>query len=292
MTEQTTSPRIPRELRERIPGSNEPVSTAGSGPIGIEGLGPLPKFRGTAEILGVMAVFAVVFFGLQAALVSTHTPDYVFPRPFSVVVTLTTKFGVLYASYLWVTVQELLIGFAIGSTVGVVLAAVITQRPFLEKLIVPYILILITTPMIALVPFLMLKFGFGSTPKIIAVALASGPMVMINASTGFRRTDLAKIALARSYGASTWQIFYKIRLPFALPMILVGYMVGCIFGLLTAVGAEMVGGGGGLGQRLVYFSSLLQMPAFGGAVVLISALGIVIYVIFYFIAKRWTNWQT
>ena len=57
---------------------------------------------------------------------------------------------------------------------------------FAEKIIAPYILILVTTPMLALVPLLILRFGFGYTPRIIAVALACGPMVMINAATGFR----------------------------------------------------------------------------------------------------------
>ena len=89
------------------------------------------------------------------------------------------------------------IGYAIGAAIGIVLAAVITQFPFFEKIITPYILLLVTTPMIALVPLLIQKMGFGMEPRIIAVALASGPMVMINSATGFRRTDLAKIALAR-----------------------------------------------------------------------------------------------
>ena len=122
--------------------------------------------------------------------------------------------------------QEFLIGLAIGSTVGLLLAAVITQKPFVEKVVAPYIIILVVTPMLALVPFLRLSSGPGMWPIIVAVALASGPMVLINAATGFRRTDLAKIALARSYGASTFQIFRKIRFPLALPMIIVGYMVG------------------------------------------------------------------
>jgi NitT/TauT family transport system permease protein len=118
-------------------------------------------------------------------------------------------------------------------------------------------------------------------------------MVMINAATGFRRTDLAKIALARSYGASTLQIFWKIRFPLALPMIIVGFMVGSIFGLLTAVGGEMVAASeaGGLGQRLVYFSSLARMENFGAVLFIIAALGITIYVIFYFVGKRWASWE-
>jgi NitT/TauT family transport system permease protein len=190
-----------------------------------------------------------------------------------------------------ITLIELLSGFAIGASIGLILAAVITQVPLMEKIITPYILLLVTTPMIALVPLLILVFGFTLTPRIIAVALASGPMVMINAATGFRRTDLAKIALARSYGASTLQIFTKIRFPLALPMIIVGLMVGAIFGMLTAVGAEMVGGKNGLGNQLMFWSSMVKMENFYAIILLLALMGVSIYVIFYWIGKKWAGWQ-
>ena len=128
-------------------------------------------------------------------------------------------------------------------------------------------------------------------PSEIAVALASGPMVMINAATGFRRVDSGKIALARSYGASTLQIFWKVRAPMALPMIFVGLMVGSIFGLLTAVGAEMVGGGFGLGNRLTSYSSMIQMPQFFAVVLILSILGILIYVLFFLLGKKFASWE-
>jgi NitT/TauT family transport system permease protein len=190
-----------------------------------------------------------------------------------------------------ITLIELLSGFAIGASIGLILAAVITQVPLMEKIITPYILLLVTTPMIALVPLLILVFGFTLTPRIIAVALASGPMVMINAATGFRRTDLAKIALARSYGASTFQIFTKIRFPLALPMIIVGLMVGAIFGMLTAVGAEMVGGKNGLGNQLMFWSSMVKMDNFYAIILLLALMGVSIYVIFYWVGKKWAGWQ-
>ena len=198
----------------------------------------------------------------------------------------------LLAPHIGVTLAELLIGFAIGASIGFVLAAIITQFPFVEKIVAPYILLLVTTPMIALVPLLILRLGFGLEPRIIAVALASGPMVMINSATGFRRTDLAKIALARSFGASTFQIFLKIRIPMALPMVIVGLMIGSIFGLLTAVGAEMVGGSSGLGNRLAYYSSLIQMPQFFACIVILAAIGISLYVLFFWIGKRWASWES
>jgi NitT/TauT family transport system permease protein len=283
---------VPTELRDEIPTFDSKAS-GDHGPIDWTGLTSIRTAKSAMEIGGIVGLFALVFFGLELILRWTNTPTYVFPRPIAVVKTLGNEFTGVYAHHLWVTMYEFLSGYAIGAAVGLLLAALITQKPYAEKVIAPYVLIMVTTPMIAFVPFLRLKLGFGSWPLIIAVALAAGPMVMINSATGFRRTDLAKIALARSYGASTFQIFRKIRFPLALPMIIVGFMVGSIFGLLTAVGGEMVAASeqGGLGERLVYYSSLARMDEFGAVILIIAALGVSIYVLFYFIGKRWASWE-
>ncbi len=286
---------VPTELRDEIPRFEETPARRDHGLIDWSGLTSIRTAKSALEIGTIVAVAFAVFFGLQKILEWTHEPEYVIPRPISVVRALTTNFGLQYGHHLWVTLQEFLMGTAIGSSIGLVLAAVITQKPFVEKVVAPYIIILVTTPMVALVPFLRVSIIKGLTiwPIVAAVALASGPMVLINAATGFRRTDLAKIALARSYGASTFQIFRKIRFPLALPMIIVGYMVGSIFGLLTAVGGEMVAASekGGLGHQLMFFSSLIRMPEFGAVIVLIAALGVSIYVVFYSVGKRWASWE-
>jgi NitT/TauT family transport system permease protein len=182
-------------------------------------------------------------------------------------------------------------GYVVGASIGLFLAAVLTQIPYLEKIITPYILLLICTPTLALVPLLMLKLGFNIWPRIIAVSLASGPMVMINSVTGFRRTDLAKIALAKSYGATTFQIFKMIRFPLALPMIIVGLLVGGIFGLITAVGSDMVGGKIGLGNKISYYSSLARMAHFFAIIIMVAIIGISIWIIFSRVGKKWASWQ-
>ncbi|TIU45343.1 MAG: ABC transporter permease [Mesorhizobium sp.] len=249
-----------------------------------------PGIKSGKEVAAILAVAVFIIGGIELALRLFHVPLYIMPPPSSIAYALFDEFP-LIAPHLGYTLVELVSGFAIGAVIGLVLAAVITQFPFAEKIVAPYILLLVTTPMLALVPLLILRFGFGYTPRIIAVALAAGPMVMINAATGFRRVDSAKIALARSYGASTLQIFWKIRAPMALPMILVGLMIGAIFGLLTAVGAEMVGGGFGLGNRLTTYSSMIQMPQFFAVVLILSMLGILIYVLFFLIGKKWASWE-
>ncbi len=242
------------------------------------------------EVAVIVLVAILVVGGIELALRIFEVPEYILPTPSAVVGALVREFP-LILPHLGYTLVSLGLGFSIGAMVGLVLAAVITQKPFVEKIVTPYILVLVTTPMLALVPLLILRFGFGYTPRVIAVALAVGPMVMINAATGFRRTDSAKIALARSYGASTLQIFWKVRAPMALPFILVGLMIGSIFGLLTAVGAEMVGGGFGLGNRLTTYSSMIDMPEFFAVILILSTLGILIYVAFFLIGRRWASWE-
>ena len=242
------------------------------------------------EVIAIALVAIIVVGSLEILLRLFEVKSYILPKPSEIALAYYTDFR-LVLPHLGHTLAVLGMGFSIGAVVGMVLAAVITQFPFVEKIIAPYILVLVTTPMLALVPLLILRFGFGYTPRVIAVALAAGPMVMINAATGFRRVDSAKIALARSYGASTLQIFWKVRAPMALPMILVGLMIGAIFGLLTAVGAEMVGGGFGLGNRLTTYSSMIQMPQFFAVVLMLSALGILIYVIFFLIGKKYASWE-
>jgi len=265
----------------------------GGGGVGVSNMSALaggPGIKSVGEALAIILTAVIVIGGAEILLSAFGVPQYVMPKPSEIGRAFVTDFHFILP-HLGHTLVELLSGFAIGASIGLILAAVVTQFPFAEKIIAPYILLLVTTPMLALVPLLILRFGFGYTPRIIAVALAAGPMVMINSATGFRRVDQGKIALARSYGASTLQIFWKIRAPMALPMILVGLMIGAIFGLLTAVGAEMVGGGFGLGNRLTSYSSMIQMPQFFAVVLILSVLGILIYILFFLIGKKWASWE-
>ena len=280
-----------RALQDKIPtfgGKAQKADVSLSG--GMSSLMSGPS-RSAFEIFIIALVAVIIIGGAEIVIRLLEVPLYIFPPPSAIGAALISEWPFLWP-HLVTTLCELLIGFSIGASIGFLLAAVITQFPFAEKIITPYILLLVTTPMLALVPLLVLRFGFGWEPRIIAVALASGPMVMINSATGFRRADLAKIALARSFGASTFQIFTKIRIPMAMPMIVVGLMVGSIFGLLTTVGAEMVGGAEGLGNRLNYYSSMIRMPQLFAVITLLAIIGITIYVIFFLIGKKWTSWES
>jgi NitT/TauT family transport system permease protein len=277
-------------LGDKIPefGSKAAAGSAGN----LSGLPGGINIQSTGELIAVLAFAVLIVGGLEFLLRFFEVPPYIMPTPSSIAQVFASSEVPTIAEHFGYTLIELFAGYAIGASIGLMLAAIITQFPFAEKIVAPYILLLVTTPMLALVPLLILNFGFGYAPRIIAVALASGPMVMINSATGFRRVDLGKIALARSYGASTLQIFAKIRLPMAMPMVIVGLMIGAIFGLITAVGAEMAGGGFGLGSRLTTYSSVIRMPEFFACILVLALLGILIYLFFFWLGKKLAGWES
>jgi NitT/TauT family transport system permease protein len=255
------------------------------------GLTSAPKIQNMKEVFAIIAVAVVIIGGAELLLRIFDVKEFVMPTPSAIVTALFVHFDEI-GPHLGFTLVQLAVGYTIGASIGMILAAVITQFPFVEKIITPYILLLVTTPMLALVPLLILNFGFGYAPRIIAVALAAGPMVMINSATGFRRTDQGKIALAKSYGASTLQIFTKIRVPMAMPMIIVGLMMGAIFSVITCIGAEMSGGGFGLGSRLTTFSSTLRTAEFFAVILILAIMGIMIYVFFSWLGKKLAGWES
>src|SRR5690606_24616915 len=150
-------------------------------PAGIDNMSALAS-TGFARTWGeaglLIAVAAIIIGGLEVLCRAFDVPAYTFPKPSEIGEALWPNFRPIYWEHLLVTLKVLFAGYLIGAAIGILLAAVITQFPFVEKIITPYILLLVTTPMIALVPLLVQKMGFGPAPRIIAVALAAGPMVM------------------------------------------------------------------------------------------------------------------
>ena len=279
-----------KELEEKVPEFVAHAGPASRGALDISATVTAVQIRGWKQVVGILAVAVLVIGGWELIIRLMKVPEFVFPTPSAIAVAMVTNMPTVYPHF-FITLGELLAGYAIGASIGLFMAAVLTQLPYIEKIITPYILLLVTTPTVALVPLLMLRMGFNVWPRIIAVALSVGPMVMINATTGFRRTDLAKIALAKSYGATTFQIFRKIRFPLALPMINVGLLVGGIFGLITAVASDMFGGKMGLGNRISYYSSLARMASFFAVILLVSLIGISIWIVMAAVGKKWSSWQ-
>ena len=160
------------ELRETIPTFEANRRGGRCQPLQLVGADKRTSPRAGAKALVILLVAVLVIGGLEAWVRIQDVPAYTSPRRAQSGIALEQLPAALLGSPRR-DMKVMFIGYAIGAAIGIVLAAVITQFPFFEKIITPYILLLVTTPMIAFVPLLIQKMGFGMEPRIIAVALAS-----------------------------------------------------------------------------------------------------------------------
>src|SRR5204863_8296321 len=118
------------------------------GPIDWSALTSIQGARSFAEVATLVGLFAAIFFLVQGILVWTNTPSYVFPKPIDVVKTFAQDFTSTEIHALKITTIEFLSGLAIGSTIGPVLAALLTPKPFGDRIIATHVRIMVTTAMV------------------------------------------------------------------------------------------------------------------------------------------------
>jgi len=173
-----------------------------------------------------------------------------------------------------VTFEEVLVGFVLGSLLGLALGAIISQFPLLEKTLYPYIVAFQTIPKIAIAPIIVIWFGFGMSSKvIISAAIAFFPL-LANTIAGLRAAPADQIELLVAFTASKWQVFRHARVPQALPYIFVGLDVAIVLSVIGAIAGEFVGAQGGLGYLILQKNFTMDMSGVFAVLVVLSIMGI------------------
>jgi NitT/TauT family transport system permease protein len=187
----------------------------------------------------------------------------ILPAPHQVVVEMkqtifdlrpTSKRSLVYHS--WVTLSSTLLGFAMGTVIGILLAIGIVHLPMLEKSLMPWIISSQTVPILAIAPMIVVVLGAiglkGVLPKaIISTYLCFFP-VAIGMVKGLRSPDALQMDLLRTYSASRWQTLRLLRWPASLPFLFASLKVAVAISLVGAIVGELpTGAQAGLGARLL-----------------------------------------
>lgn len=171
--------------------------------------------------------------------------------------------------------EEALFGFIIGSALGIAIGALIAKNRAAKRILTPYISGFYATPIIALAPILILWFGLGIWSKVVVViSLVVFPQI-INTEAGIRTTEETLRDVARSYGASSVQVFRKVELWWSLPYVLAGLRLGVGRALIGVVVGELFGAKAGLGFAIYNAQSEFNMPQLFAGVVIFAISGIV-----------------
>jgi NitT/TauT family transport system permease protein len=222
-----------------------------------------------AAALGVVALW-------HAAVVGFAVPAYLVPTPADVAQRLVEDARQL-GFHAGVTLLEALGGFALAAVLGVVAAALLVWSPTLERAVMPVLLVIQTFPKIALAPLIVIWFGLGVGPKLMISFLVAVFPVLVSAIVGLRSVEKDMLDLARATQAPAWRVFWRVRLPFALPHIFGGLKVAVAFSVVGAVVGEWVGADRGLGYLLLWANANLDTPLLFAILVWLAVIGLALY---------------
>jgi NitT/TauT family transport system permease protein len=245
-------------------------------------------------------ISAIVFVALwQLADTVFHLPQYILPSPVSVGKALTL--GVFMVSpfspesflyQLASTLQATLGGFAIGTVLGLLIAAAMAEFPVVEELLMPYIVAFQSLPKVAIAPIVIIWFGYGISSKMaVGAMLAIFPMI-VNPLRGLSSIDPDRIELLRSLRASRWILFWYIKVPSALPLIFTGMELSIVYALLATIVAEFLGAQTGIGVMITQLQTVSDTAGIFAALCLLSLVGWLLNALVKLIHRRVLFWDT
>ena len=240
-----------------------------------------------------LVVFAVGILVWEAIVRLGEIPTYLLPGPFLILRTLITDWTVLSES-LGVTLLTALEGFVAAAIGGIALALLFNRSRLLEYSLLPYAVILQVTPVIAIAPLMLIYLPQQTAVVVCAWIVAFFP-VLANTTLGLNSVDRNLAGLFQLYGASRLQTLLYLKLPAALPEILGGLRIAGGLSLIGAVAAEIAAGSAGAGSGIAYriseSSYRLNIPRMFAALLLLSAAGVVIYMLLALLShgvlRRW-----
>jgi len=172
------------------------------------------------------------------------------------------------------TLGKALLAYALSVGLGVGAGLLVGAVRHLHDVVNPFLVALYAIPKILVLPWIMLIFGLGLTPAVVYGVLQGFFPICLLVAGGVRDVDRMPIVVARSMGATTWQIYWKVILPAVRPSVRAGMRLGIVFCLLGVLVVEMFGGIRGMGFLLTTLANSFKAPELFAATALVSLLSV------------------
>ena len=226
-----------------------------------------------APPLALIAAFLWVWeWGVRASGV----PFYILPAPSRIARLFVEERGLLLTQAA-VTLEEVLIGFAIAFIVGVGLAVAIFSSRTIERAVYPLVIASQTVPVFAIAPLLIVWFGYGMLSKVAMAALIVFFPIVVNTVDGLRAADPDMVNLLVILGATPAQILWKIRASASLPFVFSGTRIAVATSVIGAVIGEWVGATQGLGFLMIHANAQLHIDLVFAAIVSLSLMAMALF---------------
>lgn len=216
---------------------------------------------------------------------------FLVPAPSDIVSSLVDNRELL-AENAWVTLKEVLGGFALAVVAGVGFAVALHLSPLLRRAFYPLIVASQTIPIIVVAPILIVWLGFGIGPKIVIVALICFFPITVNTLDGLAAVDPEQRKLMRTLGAGRLQMLRRLEAPAAMPYLLSGAKIAVAVAVIGAVFGEWAGSDSGLGHLMLVDNAQLEVARLFAAMAVLSAMAIALFGALTLLERRFAWWGT
>jgi NitT/TauT family transport system permease protein len=214
---------------------------------------------------------------------------FLLPRPSVVWKTLVASFGPIMHNAGF-TLFTTLVGFALSIVVGMALGVAIGASVYAYAGLYPLLVAFNSVPKVALVPILVIWFGTGAIPAVITAFSAAFLPIAVNVATGLITLEPELRDVLRALGASKLQIIRIVGIPRSLPFFFASLKIAIAFAFVGAVVSETVAADRGIGFMMIAASSRFDVPLVFAGLVVVAAMGVLMYAICVLIERRYIGW--
>jgi len=241
------------------------------------------RFAQALSVAGLVLVWEL------AARVGVIDPLFV-PAP-SAVLRAVGVIGPEAMGLLGETLAKTLVAYALAIALGVGAGLAIGGVRYLHDVLNPFLVALYALPKILILPWILLAFGLAATPAVVYGVLQGFFPICLLVAGGVRDIDRTPLQVARSMGATSWQLYRKVILPAVLPAVLAGMRLGIVYCLLGVLVVEMFGGIRGMGFLLVSLANAFRAPELFAATALVSLLSVAVVLGLERLNRRLGHWR-
>ncbi len=229
------------------------------------------RLRIWADRLAPAGAFIVLIIVWEGACRVFAIPSFLLPAPSAIVKAGLNISPAQWLSNIAATLRVAVMGYLVAIAVSIPLAVALVNSRFLSRILYPIIVIVQSTPIVAVAPIIVVMLGASDLPRVVITFLITFFPIVVSTVTGLKATPEELIELSRSLRAGGAREMLHIRLPFAVPYIFSALKISTTLSIIGAVIAEFVAAEHGLGFFIMFSTSFFKIPqAFAGLAVLVA----------------------
>lgn len=239
-----------------------------------------------------VGTFMAVILLWELATIAFQIPTYMLPAPSRI---LLSGFGEIDAlrwlDHIWATLRVAMIGYFLSIAISLPIAIMLTKSKTLSRAFYPILVVVQSTPIVAVAPIIIVVLGSGDAPRIVITCLITFFPLVVSTATGLMATPPELIELSRSLRAPVWREITQIRLPYAVPYIFSALKISITLAVIGAVVAEFVAAEKGIGYFIQFATSFFKLPQAWAGLAILVLMSLILFQLVALVQRVFFRWS-